>query len=79
MNNLIKMLMNQKLQKIPQRLMSQLENQLKRTNPQAFKKYQEARKNNNPNDLLNETINNFSPEQRQEWDNMMNMFNQPQK
>ena len=71
--------MNQKLQKIPQRLMSQLENQLKRTNPQAFKKYQEARKNNNPNDLLNETINNFSPEQRQEWDNMMNMFNQPQK
>ena len=71
--------MNQKLQKIPQRLMSQLENQLKRTNPQAFKKYQEARKNNNPNDLLNETINNFSPEQRQEWDNMMNMFSQPQK
>ena len=67
MNNLIQMLMNQ------------LESQLKRTNPQAFQKYQEARKNNNPNDLLNETVNGFSPEQKQEWDNMMNMFNQPQK
>ena len=79
MNNLIQMLMNQKLQKIPQQLVNQLESQLKRTNPQAFKKYQEARKSNNPNDLLNETVNGFSPQQRQEWDNMMSMFNQQQK
>lgn len=50
--------------------------QLKRANPQAFKKYQEARKNNNPQDLLNETINNFSPQQKEQWNNMMSMFNQ---
>lgn len=48
---------------------------LKRVNPQAYQKYQEARKNNNPNDLLNETINGFNPQQRQQWDNMMKMFN----
>lgn len=59
--------------------MSQMEQQLKRTNPQAFKKYQEARRNNNPNDLLNETVNNFTPQQRQQWDNVMSMFNQPKK
>ena len=45
-------------------------------NPQAFQKYQEARKNNNPEELLNETINNFNPQQRQQWDNMMSMFSQ---
>ena len=55
--------------------MTQLEQQLKRTNPKAFKKYHEARKNNNPNDLLNETVNNFNPQQRQQWNNMMQMFN----
>jgi len=49
--------------------------QLKRQNPQAFQKYQEARKNNNPNDLLNETINNFTPQQQQQWQQFMNMFN----
>ena len=75
MNNILQMLMNQKLQQIPQNLMNQLESNLKRRNPQAFKKYQEARKNNNPNDLLNETINGFSPQQRQEWDKMMGMIN----
>ena len=56
-------------------MMTQLEQQLKRTNPQAYKKYQEARKNNNPNDLLNETVNNFNPQQKQQWNNMMQMFN----
>ena len=45
-------------------------------NPQAFQKYQEARKNNNPQDLLNETVNGFSPQQKQQWNNIMNMFNQ---
>ena len=42
---------------------------------QMFQKYQEARKNNNPNDLLNETVNGFNPNQRQQWDSMMGMFN----
>lgn len=57
-------------------MMGQLEQQLKRTNPQAYKRYQQAKKDNNPNDLLNETINGFNPQQRQEWNNMMSMFNQ---
>lgn len=57
-------------------MMGQLEQQLKRTNPQAYKRYQQAKKDNNPNDLLNETLNGFNPQQRQEWNNMMNMFNQ---
>ena len=58
-------------------MMSQLEQQLKRQNPQAYKKYQEVRKNNgDPNELLNETINSFSPEQKQQWQQMMSMFNQ---
>lgn len=52
--------------------------QLKRSNPQAYQKYQDARKNNNPNDLLNETVNNFTPQQKQQWEQMMNMFNQKQ-
>ena len=49
--------------------------ELKRTNPQGFKKYQEAKQNNNPNALLNETINSFNPQQRQQWDSMMGIFN----
>lgn len=57
-------------------MMGQLEQQLKRANPQAYKRYQQAKKDNNPNDLLNETINGFNPQQRQEWNNMMSMFNQ---
>jgi hypothetical protein len=60
-------------------MMGQLEQQLKRANPQAFQKYQEAKKNNNPNDLLNETINGFNPNQRQQWEQMMGNFNQQQK
>lgn len=75
MNGLIQMLIQNKLQKIPQQTMTQLEQQLKRTSPQAYQKYQEAKKNNNPNDLLNETINGFNPNQKQEWDNMMGLFN----
>jgi hypothetical protein len=59
--------------------MGQLEQQLKRANPQAFQKYQEAKKNNNPNDLLNETINGFNPNQRQQWEQMMGNFNQQKK
>lgn len=41
-------------------------------NPQAFKEYQQARKNNvNPEEYLNKIVNGFSPEQRQSWDKMM--------
>ena len=75
MNGLIQMLMQNKMRQLPQQMMTQLEQQLKRTSPQAYQKYQEAKKNNNPNDLLNETVNGFNPNQRQEWDNMMGMFN----
>ena len=40
-----------------------------------FQRYQQAKENNNPNDLLNETVNGFNPQQRQQWDSMMGMFN----
>ena len=79
MMQMLEMMMKNKMQQIPQQMMSQLESQLKRVDPQAYQRYQEAKKNNNPNDLLNETINNFNPQQRQQWDSMMSMFNQPQK
>ena len=78
MMQMLQMLMQNKMQQIPQQLISQMEKNLKATNPQAYQRYQEARKNNNPQDLLNETVNNFNPQQRQEWDNIMNMFNQRQ-
>lgn len=72
---MFQMLMQNKMQQIPKQMIGQLESQLKARNPQAFQRYQEARKNNNPNDLLNETINGFNPNQRQEWDSVMGMFN----
>lgn len=75
MMQMLQMLMQNKMKQIPQNMMKQMEQQLKRVNPQAFKKYQEARKNNDPNTLLNETVNNFNPEQRQQWNNLMSMFN----
>ena len=53
-----------------------MEQQLKRVSPQAYKNYQEAKKNNNPNDLLNETVNGFNPQQKQQWNSVMGMFNQ---
>ena len=52
-------------------MIHQLENQLKRTKPEIYKEYQQARKNNNPEELLNQTINGFNPQQRQQWDSMM--------
>jgi len=57
-------------------MMKQMENQLKRRNPQAFKQYQQARKNNvNPEDYLNQIVNGFSPEQKQQWDVFMKGIN----
>ena len=43
MMQMIQMLIQNKVQQIPQNMMNQLEQQLKRQNPQAYKKYQEAR------------------------------------
>ena len=71
---MLQMLIQNKMQQIPQGMMKQLDQNPKAQNPQAFQKYQEARKNNNPEELLNETINNFSPEQKKQWNNMMNQF-----
>ena len=46
--------------------------QLKRVNPQAYQQFQQARKNNeDPNEFLNNIVNNFSPEQRQQWQQLM--------
>ena len=46
-------------------------------NPQAFKEYQQARKENrNPNEYLNEIVNKFSPEQKEQWNSIMGQFNQ---
>ena len=76
MNNLIQMLFQQKLKQIPQTMTNQLENQLKRINPQAYKEYQQARKNNdNPNEYLDKVVDSFNPEQKQQWQTMMNGIN----
>ena len=77
MNNLIQMLMQNKLQQVPQQVMSQLENQVKRANPQAYQEFQQARKNNDdPNEYLNKVVGGFNPQQRQQWNSMFNGFNQ---
>ena len=50
--------------------------QLKRVNPQAYKEFQQARKNNDdPQEYLNKITNNFSEEQKQQWQTMMNGIN----
>jgi hypothetical protein len=58
--------------------MNQLENQLKRVNPQAYKEFQQAKKENNPQEYYNKVVGGFSPEQRQQWDNFMGQFNTQQ-
>ena len=72
MMNILQMLMNQKLRQIPIGMTKQLENQLKRINPQAFKDYQEAKQNNvDPNEYLNKITSRFNPQMKQQWDSMM--------
>lgn len=72
--------MQNRFQQMPQQLMSQLENQLKRVNPQAYQEFQQARKNNeNPQEYLNKVTGGFNPQQRQQWNNMMGQFNQQNK
>ncbi len=47
-------------------------------NPQAYREFQQARKNNvNPNEYLNKVVGGFNPQQQQEWNRMMGQFNQP--
>lgn len=76
MNQMLQMLMQNKLQQIPQQLMSQLENQLKRVNPQAYQEFQQARKNNDdPQEYLNKITNGFNDQQKQQWNSMMGQFN----
>lgn len=49
---------------------------MKRKNPQAFKEYQQARKDNvDPNEYLNKIVNGFNPQQRKEWDSMFKGIN----
>lgn len=60
-------------------MMKQLENQLKRVNPEVYKEFQEARKNNaDPNEYLNRVVSGFSPEQKQQWNMLMGQFNNKQ-
>ena len=71
MNNILQMILSQ----APQTMMSQLEQQLKRVNPQAYQQFQSARKNNeDPNKLLSDITNNFNPQQKQRWDAMMSQL-----
>ena len=45
-------------------------------NPQAFKEYQQARKDNtNPNEYLNKITSGFNEEQKQQWQSMMQGIN----
>lgn len=79
MNNMLQMLMNQKMKQIPQNLMGQLERQLKARNPQAYQEFQKARQSNeNPQEYLNKVVGGFNTQQRQQWDSMMGRFNQSQ-
>jgi len=76
MNNMIQMLLQQKIRQIPTGMMNQLEQQLKRVNPQAYKEFQQARKDNvNPNEYLNKITSGFSDEQKTQWNNITNNFN----
>ena len=80
MNNILQLLMNQKFQQIPQNLVNQLEQQLKRVNPQAYQEFQQARKNkDDPNEYLNKIVGGFTPEQKQQWESMMAQFPQLQQ
>jgi len=76
MNGIIQMLIQQKFQQIPQGMMSQLEQQLKRTSPQAYQEFLQAKKDNvNPSEYLNKIVGGFSPQKKQQWNNMMSGIN----
>ena len=77
MNNIMQMIMGNMVKQVPQKMMTQLTQQLKRVNPQAYKEFQEARHNNvNPQEYLNQITNGFTPEQRQQWESMVRNYQQ---
>lgn len=77
MNNMVQMMMSNLLKQAPQKMMGQLEQQLKRVNPQAFQEFQKARQNNDdPNEYLNKIVGGFNQEQKTQWEQLMGQFNQ---
>ena len=49
-------------------MLNQLEQQLKRANPQAYQEFQKAKQNNeDPNEYLNKVVNNFNNDQKEQW------------
>ena len=58
-----------------QMLMSQLMNQLKAKNPQAFQTLQNMQKNqNNPNEMIKQMISKYKPEQLEDFKKYANGF-----
>ena len=56
-------------------VMNMLMSQLKMKNPQAFKQYEEIRNSNgNPQDLLKQATNDYSPEQMKQFIQFANRF-----
>ena len=58
-----------------QLLMNQLQNQMKIRNPQMFQQFQNLTKNqNNPQEVLNNMIGKYTPEQMQQFRQFANGF-----
>lgn len=75
MQNLIQMLLSQKIKQIPQNLMSQMQMQLKRVNPQAYQEYLKARQDKvSGEEYLNQITSKFTPEQKREWEGIVGQF-----
>ena len=60
-----------------QLLINQLKNQLKMKNPQALQIYEQARKSNNPQELLNNITNNYNAQQITSFKNFVRRFGVP--
>ena len=76
MNNMLQMIMQQMMQGTTQKMTNQLEQQLKRINPQAFQEYQKAKQDNvNPNEYLNKITGGFNNQQKEQWNAMINGIN----
>lgn len=58
-----------------QLLMNQLQTQLKAKNPQVFQQFQNLQKNqNNPQEILNNMMSGYTPEQLQNFKKFANGF-----
>ena len=76
MNNMLQMMMQQMMKGTTQKMTNQLEQQLKRINPQAFQEYQRAKQDNvNPNEYLNKITGGFNDQQKEQWNAMINDIN----